>query len=392
MAEKLEPDHKVLHLIGGSLFGGATKMVIAISKDLVAHGFEVHVAASDPTTVENFAAAGIRAHVRPRIRTSISPLFDPFAVYGLVRLCRREGFTVVHTHTSKAGFVGRLAARIAGVPHILHTIHGFAFHESSAALAIRVYSVLEKAAARWSERLIFVNEFHRQWAIALSIVPPRKTVTIPNGLPELPAHIGRVPTVLRSELGLRDDAPVVGAIGRLAPDKRVESVVELMPHVLAEFPSAVLLVVGDGPSKNAVRETVRRLGVDDNVIMTGFVSDVERYYDLVDVVVMPSVREGLSISLLEAMRAGKAIVATTIGSNTTVVKADHSALLVPPESQTALRETVLSLLQNPERAKTLGRHAREAFDADYREELMLDRARKLYSVLLNTDVGEINPR
>lgn len=357
-------------------------MVIAICEDLAAHGHEVHVAASDPTTVAGFRDAGIYAHPEPRIRTSISPLVDAITIYNLVRLLRRERFTVVHTHTSKAGFVGRLAARIAGVPHILHTVHGFAFHEFSGTSVVRFYGALERAAARWSDRLIFVNEFHRSWAVELGIVRTEKTVTIPNGLPDLTAGVPDQPSAtLRSELGLPDDAPVIGTIGRLAPDKRVESLVSMMPDVLREFPTAVLLVVGDGPSRECVHEAVRQARVDDHVIMPGFVSDVERYYDLVDIVVLPSIREGLSISLLEAMRAGKSTVATSIGSNKTVVRSGHSAILVAPESQDAQREAVLSLLRDPDYAKTLGDNARQAFVLDYREADMLERTRRLYTQL-----------
>ena len=147
--------------------------------------------------------------------------------------------------------VGRLSAHRAKVPHVLHTVHGFPFHESSSAPAIRFYGALERRAARWCERLIFVNEFHRRWALQMRIASPAKTVVIPNGLPLLPAG-SHEKAVHRSELGIPADAEVIGVIGRLAPDKRVEDLVEVMPQLVAEFPSAVLLLVGDGPSSDSV--------------------------------------------------------------------------------------------------------------------------------------------
>jgi len=374
--------HKVLHILGGSLFGGATKMVIAICKDLSERGYEVQVLTSDPETAARFAAAGIQVQRQPPIPTSISPVIDPVVAYRLARLCRREQFTVVHTHTSKAGFVGRLSARLAGVPVILHTVHGFAFHESSRASTIRFYGTLEREAARWCERLVFVNEFHRAWAVQMRIAPAAKTLVIPNGLPRLPATRPTGQSSLRAEFALSPDAVVIGAIGRLAPDKRIEDLVEVMPQIIDEFPSAVLLLVGDGPSKESVLAAVQLLRLGDHVVTTGFVSDVDRYYDLVDVVVLPTVREGLSISLLEAMRAGKSIVTTSIGSNRTVVEDDRSALLVPPGSRGALRDAILCLLRNPEYANALGNGARATFESKFTEEAMLERTRSLYAALL----------
>ena len=271
---------------------------------------------------------------------------------------------------------------------MLHTVHGFAFHESSSAPAIRFYGALERRAARWCERLIFVNEFHRRWALQMRIASPAKTVVIPNGLPLLPAG-SHEKAVHRSELGIPADAEVIGVIGRLAPDKRVEDLVEVMPQLVAEFPSAVLLLVGDGPSSDSVRDAVRRLGLGDHVVTTGFVEDVERYYEIVDVVVLPTVREGLSISLLEAMRAGKSIVTTSIGSNETVVEADRSALLVPPASPAALLATIRRVLRDPQLARSLGDRAREAFETNFTQDLMLERTRALYSELLGDQaVGE----
>ena len=372
---------KILHVLGGSLFGGATRMVIAICSDFAERGCEVHVLASDPTTAERFSSVGVTVHTQPRIPTPISPFADPIAVREVSRLCRREGYTVVHTHTSKAGFVGRLSAHRAKVPHVLHTVHGFAFHESSSAPAIRFYGALERRAARWCERLIFVNEFHRRWALQMRIASTAKAVLIPNGLPHLPAG-SHEKAVHRSELGIPADAEVIGVIGRLAPDKRVEDLLEVMPQLVAEFPSAVLLLVGDGPSSDSVRDAVRRLGLGDHVVTTGFVEDVERYYEIVDVVVLPTVREGLSISLLEAMRAGRAIVTTSIGSNLTVVEADRSALLVPPASPAALLATIPRVLRDPQLATSLGDRAREAFESNFTQDLMLERTRALYSGLL----------
>jgi glycosyltransferase involved in cell wall biosynthesis len=377
------PAHRVLHIIGGSLFGGATKMVIATCKDLAAQGYEVQVLASDPATVSSFAAAGIYVHRRPRIRTTIAPLVDPVVGYELSRLLRREQFTVVHTHTSKAGFIGRFAARLAGVPHILHTVHGFAFHEFSRRSTVQFYAKLEKQAARWCDCLIFVNEFHRRWALELEIAPYEKTVVIPNGLPSVPPGGRTSRDELRNELGLPNDGMVIGAIGRLAPDKRLEDLIEVMPTIVAEFPSAFLLLVGDGPSKEAVLGAAHRLGLDDHLVVVGFVSDVERYYEVSDVVVLPTIREGLSISLLEAMRAGKAIVTTAIGSNKTVVEADRSAVLVPPASPEALHSGILKLLRNPEHARSLGEQARVTFASEFTEDVMLERIRKLYATLPN---------
>ena len=144
---------------------------------------------------------------------------------------------------------------------MLHTVHGFAFHESLSAPAIVSLRSVERPAARWCERLIFVNEFHRRWALQMRIASTAKTVLIPRLFRNLPARPRSEKAVHRSELGIPADAEVIGVISRLAPDKRVEDLLEVMPQLVAEFPSAVLLLVGDGPSSDSVRDAVRRRGL-----------------------------------------------------------------------------------------------------------------------------------
>lgn len=383
---------KVLHVLGSSPFGGGTRMVLAICRHLRAQGMQVSLITSDPRTTRLFTAAGIVCYPIGDMHREITPLRDLRAVCQLTSFCQQQKFDIVHTHTSKGGFVGRLAARKARVPHVLHTVHGFAFHEASPKYIVIFYAMLEKLAAHWAEKLIFVNEFHRQWALDLGLAPPHKTITITNGIPDNHATVHNAGgSQLRIRFGIPSNVYVIGTIGRLARQKGLEYVIRAMPAILSRYGDIYLLLIGDGELLEEYIGLVQRLGVESRVIFGGFHEDVHAFYDAVDLVVLPSLWEGLSISLLEAMRAGKAIVTTDIGPNRNVVTHAHSAWMVPIRNSDALVDAILTLHDNPDLADRLGRTALRVFQEHYTEGAMLQKVYRLYTELLDKPHVEITP-
>lgn len=373
---------RVLHVLGGTEFGGAIWVVQSYVEALIERGCAVTICATADRVTDLFRRAGCDIVEIPEMVREIDPRRDFVSVAKLARVIRRRRFDVVHTHTSKGGIVGRAAARLAGVPIVLHTAHGFAFHERSSRRSMALYVNLERLAARWSDRIITVSDFHRQWALELGIGKPDTVVTIHNGISRARLGVTRSRSDVRHELGLADDDLVVASIGRLAAGKGLEALLEALPEILRRQPRARLLLAGDGPIRAELEALMRGSGLEGSVRMPGFREDVGDLLAAADLVAAPSLREGLSISVLEAMAMGKPIVATTIGSNRELIDDGASGLLVPPDDVAALGDAVASLLGDAERAARFGEAARARFEAGFTERVMKDAVWSLYEQLL----------
>ena len=291
----------------------------------------------------------------------------------------------MHTHTSKGGFVGRLAARLAGVPVILHTAHGFAFHEGSPAATRFCYSALERIASHWCDRIVSVSEFHRDWAIQLGICSPRKIIAIPNGVSEAPRNHQVEVAELRTQLGARPGDLLILTIARLASDKGLEYLIEAAALLPPTGRSTHIVIAGDGPVRERLQRLVVTLGLTERVTFIGFREDVGDLLAACDLVILPSYREGLSISLLEAMAAAKPIIATSIGSQREVGSHGEMACLVPPADSLALARAITQLTGHPELMARLSANARAVYDSFYTENRMLRTYWKLYSDLLRAN-------
>jgi glycosyltransferase involved in cell wall biosynthesis len=372
---------RILHVVGDSRFGGAGRIILRLGEVAKAEGWEVDILTTDGIFQREVRQHGLGLVNLDVIRRPIRPLWD---LAGLVRLCgflRRERYAIVHTHTSKAGFVGRLAARLAGIPAIIHTVHGFAFHEASPFSVRLLYTALERTASRWCDRIVSVSEFHRLWALELRICDTSKIVAIPNGIAALPKP-ELAPGVLRRVLGIREQEFLILSMSRLARDKGLEHLIDAAA-ILTRYETCFKVVIaGDGPIRAQLEERVRDLGVADRVVFVGFREDIADLLAASDLIVLPSLREGLSIALLEAMAAGRAIVATSIGSHRELASQAKIAWLVPPSDPNALCASILEAGRNPEQMLRYGTNARALFESHYTEDRMLSSYQQLYSELL----------
>ena len=379
-ARKANP-MKLIHLIGDSRFGGAGRIILRLGQIAQAQGWQVDILTTDSAVQEAVKQYGLGVITLDVIRRKIRPLWD---LAGLVRLwdfLRREHYAIVHTHTSKAGFVGRLAARLAGVPVIVHTAHGFAFHERTRPWVRLFYSTLERIASRWCDRIVSVSEFHRLWALELGICHAPKILAIPNGIAAL-ASPQAAPVDLRRELGVREDELLILSMARLAPDKGLEYLIEAAALLQRSERRFRIAIAGDGEVRVQLEKLAFNLGVSDRVQFLGFREDVPDLLAACDLVVLPSLREGLSIALLEAMAAAKPIVATSIGSHRELASQAEIAQLVPPADAPALCEAILRVSQNPALMARLGAKAQVLFESKYTEERMLNDYKQLYFDLL----------
>lgn len=379
---------RLLHVVGDSCFGGAARIILRLGQAAKEEGWQVDILTTDPVFQEAVKQHGLGLVNLDVIRREIRPAWDLAGLFRLHNFLRREPYRIVHTHTSKAGFVGRLAAWLADVPVIVHTAHGFAFHERSPILARFFYSNLERIASQCCDRIVSVSQFHRRWALELGICDPPHILTIPNGV----AHAARNPEIAPAEIrrrwGVRDDDFFILSMARLASDKGLEYLIEAAANLPRMKRRYRVVVAGDGPVRARLERLARNLGVAERVVFLGYREDVGDLLAACDLVVLPSLREGLSMALLEAMAAGKPIIATSIGSHMELASQAEMARLVPPADPRALCEAILGFARDPALMARYGTTARALFESSYTEDRMLNSYKQLYFDLLERKSSE----
>jgi glycosyltransferase involved in cell wall biosynthesis len=370
----------VVHVITRLTLGGAADNTLRQVDAIARAGYDVALAvgmnASEGAFVERARRQACRLIDVPTLVREPAPARDLRAVVTLVRLLRQRRAAIVHTHTSKAGFIGRLAARLARTPAIIHQPHGHIFYGYYGRAVTALYVALERIAARWSDRLITLTDREIEEHLALGIGRRPQFVTVPSGVPtaELRARApGRA--AARAALGLPDDAFVVAALGRLVPVKGFDLLVEAMPALLAAVPEAHAIVIGDGPEETALAALARRLGVSARVRLHGASADPATILAGVDVLAAPSRNEGMGRALVEAMALGVPVVGADVGGIPSVVGDDEAGRLVPPNDVAALAEALVELGRDPSiRAKLaeVARERAETFSTEVADARMLD--------------------
>jgi len=324
-------------------------------------------------------ARSVEPLVLPALGREISPMDDLVSLARMVKLVRRLQPDIVHTHMAKAGTVGRLAARICGVPLVVHTYHGHVFHSYFSPAKTRVFLTIERALGLATNRIIVVGDGQRDEIASYGVAPLRKLTTIRLGLEldqflEAESHRGE----LRRELGIDPQAPLVGIVGRLVPIKAPELFLQAAVSIREALPSAEFLVVGDGERRQELESLVNQLGLSQSVRFLGWRRDLVRVYADLDVVALSSLNEGSPVVLIEALAAARPVVATAVGGVPEVVIHGQTGLTVPVSDVSALSESILTLLRDRSLADRLGQAGRQHVYPRYDSSRLVDDVRQLY--------------
>jgi lipopolysaccharide/colanic/teichoic acid biosynthesis glycosyltransferase/glycosyltransferase involved in cell wall biosynthesis len=380
---------KIVRVIARLNIGGPAIHVTNLSAGLDPSRFEsLLVTGTENPGEGSLLNAALARGIRPVVireivgEASLKPR-DLTALIALYRLMRAERPQIVHTHTAKAGFLGRLAARLAGVPLVLHTYHGHVLHGYYGPLKTRLLRGLERALAPMTDRIIAVSEQVKADLVGYGIARPAKISVIRLGFDLEPflnseTHRG----TLRGELGLDNGARLVGIVGRIFPIKNHRLFLEAAALVAGKEASARFVVVGDGILRPEMEEHARRLGIGDRVVFTGWRHDLPRIYPDLDVLVVSSKNEGTPVSAIEAMASGCPVVATRVGGLPDLIDEGTTGSLVPPEDAPALADAILRMLRNRDAARRMGQAARAQVSEQFRVERLICDLEGLYTELL----------
>lgn len=327
--------------------------------------------------------SGARIYHVPIART-VRPVQDVVAVLKLWGLIRRLRPHIVHTQTSKAGVVGRLAARLAGTPIVIHTAHAFPFHPHQPSAVRWCYVVIERWMARLADLIIVDTESVRFDGLREHVVnTPEKLVTVSMGLDLQkfsPSKSG--PGNLRAALGVSPLNLVVGTVARLVPDKGMECFLEMAAHILAVRKDVQFLIVGEGPIRSALQQRAYDFEIAPHILFLGHRDDVRDLMEVMDVFVLPTKREGFGVVFAEAMAMGKATVGSLIGPVAEVVENGVTGYLVPPDDAQGFAERVLGLLADEKKRLGFGKAGRRRVEQYFNETRMFDSIEGHYRRLL----------
>jgi glycosyltransferase involved in cell wall biosynthesis len=385
---------KILHIITRLDMGGSAQNTLFTCNELsdkyekvLVHGLSLESGMTDSEKeivangIAEAQAQGVRVIALPSLVRSIRPIKDLKALFALTWLIFREKPDIVHTHSSKAGILGRLAAKLVGVPHIVHTPHGHVFYGHFGAFASRMFLWVEKLFSRFTDQMVALTEGEMDDYIKLSVCSREQLVKIHSGVDvkQFMQSNGNMMEKRRS-LGLDQYGNVVGFIGWLLPIKGAEYLLKAMAYIWQEYPETFLVLVGKGDLDMDLRAQALQVSSNGRVKFLGWRDDIHEIMPVFDMLVLPSLNEGMGRVLVEAMAAGKPVVASDVGGIPDLVRHGETGYLVPPADEKALSDSIKKLLADPGNAWEMGQQGKKLCQ-QFSLEAMIAKLDDLYSDL-----------
>ena len=380
--EQGHPRKKILFLITKSNFGGAQRYVLDLALALPRRDFDVAVAlggtgapgARQGLLAEKLQSFGVRTIFIPSLQRDISLLKEFTVLHDLIALFHREKPDIVHLNSSKIGGTGSLAARIAGIPKIIFTVHGWAFTEDRGLIAKQIIRFFSWVTVLLCTDLITISKTIEEQTLAFPAARG-KTHLIYNGIAELYSKPDK--HKLRAHLGLGEHVPVVGMIAELTKNKGVSYAIEAFAAV--DHPDAQLVIIGDGEEREILENLARKLEVKERVHFLGFRDNAAELLGAFDILLMTSVKEGLPFTLLEAGRAGVAVIATNVGGIPELITHEGNGLLVEPKDVFGTTQALIRLIQNPGAREIVGKSLQTKVHMLFSVDSMIESTRQIYN-------------
>lgn len=388
-------DGKVRVLQLCAVDGTAEGFLLPLIDRLAVEGYDVHIVCSYGSRTERLRERGYRIQ-SIEITRRLLPLAHLVSLIRVYRYIRREKFDIVHTYTPIAGVIGRVAAKMAGVPIVVFTSLGFYFHENMPCWKRRVLILFERLAAKFADFIFTVSTEDEKTAVEERIATTSRIMSL-NGV-GVDARRFDSQTVSeeakarsRERVGICKDDKVVGFIGRLVKEKGIIELVEALVMVKRVFPDTKLVIIGSGRvpterdtrTKSELMSLIAQHGLDEDVLFTGFVEEMREWLAIIDVLVLPSYREGMPQSILEAMSMEKPVVATNIRGCREEVVHGETGYLVPVKDPDKLAKAIIGVLSDSMLAKRMGEAGRQRVVELFDQRKALEKQLGVYRKLLH---------
>ncbi len=378
---------KVLHTITKIGVGGASENTLLSAKLLNPEIYDVSVLCGakcdDKMDVEEFLGQKIDIHYSNTLVREISPIKDILHLFEMIRYLRKNGVDIIHTHSSKAGILHRIAAKIAGVAYIVHSIHGWSFNDRMSSKVKSLYVSLERFVEKFTDKLIAVTEFDIIKGLDEKISTKEKYVKIHSSI-EIDKYtaISKSNPELRNEFGIKENEIIVGTVSRMDTQKAPQDFVSVAKAVCDKFDKVKFIFVGDGPLRNEVEHKIESLGLKDKIILTGIRTDVNNFMNLFDIFILTSLWEGLPRVFSQAMAAKLPIVATNVNGAPEAIIDGKNGFLLEPKDISGLSDRITHLIENQDKRLEYGKYGFENILPDFDINDMIQKIDDLYQSLL----------
>ncbi len=379
---------KILYLMAGdpSIFGGGKRVFMQLMTYLNKEEFQFYSCCAFDEEQEEFLSkqGGTIVHIDIQ--------YGGFwhSIKKLIDLLKEEKIDIVHSQGGRADFYARMAARMLKPKvKVVNTTAITVESYDVGALRKGAYLFFDRFSESYVDRFMVVSEALRRILINTHKIPPDKVIKIYNGI-ELneyqPDDSGEFSRRIRKEYNIGKDVFLAGAVGRMVWQKGFEYLIECVSEIVRTYPDAKILIVGDGPLREKFEALSEEFRVRDNVIFTGFRSDIKEILSAVDLLVIPSLKEGFPMIILEAMAMAKPIVATRIDGITEQITDKVNGILVPPKDPSALAKAIIKVINDKELARTIGLAARKKVEQEFSVEKMVSETEKVYLSLLKENL------
>jgi glycosyltransferase involved in cell wall biosynthesis len=377
-----------LHTITRLIVGGAQENTMYTAAMLDKGRFQAEILSgpqtgSEGSLIDEVRANGVPLTILPDLLRQVSPWHDLRALSGMARIIRRAGYTIVHTHSSKAGILGRLAARMAGVPIIVHTVHGWSFHDYMPSPMCTFYKLLERWMASFTDAIIVVTDRDKQKGLQARIGQEENYHLIRSAIPLEdfnPARTNRQAT--RQELGIPTKAMVVGNVGRFSKQKNPLDWARVAGILGRADPLLHFLLVGDGPLRPMVENRLQEEGIRDRTILTGLRRDVANLMSAMDIFMLSSLWEGLPRVIPQAMAMGLPVVANQADGTDDAIHDGENGYLCSPGEVEIMAERCQELIREPLKRLEMGERGRAYATKEFDLRRMITQIETLYEQLL----------
>ncbi|HOK40863.1 MAG TPA: glycosyltransferase family 4 protein [bacterium] len=371
---------KVLHIHTLPVISGSGLNTYLSMKLINKEKYEVALACKGNGKLQDLVInSGFRFISLKYMDNPVNPVKDILALIELIKLLKKEKFDIVHTHNSKAGFIGRLAAWLVGVPKIVHTVHGFAFHNKEKFIWRIIFLFLEKIGVNFCDEMIFISQPLIDWAKKYKIYKPEHTYKIYSGIElEKFQNCNKYKNEIYKKYNISEKNFIIGEVAKLWEGKGHITILKATKILINKIPELKILFVGEGYLKEKIENFINENNLKEYVILTGFTENVEQYYSVFNISLLISSFEGMGRVILESFAAKVPVIATNVGGIVDLIMNEYNGLLIEPDDVNGLVNAILKLYYSKELREKFICHSYSLLTEKFSAQKMAEEIEKVY--------------